>query len=106
MSRSKTTESPPTEAADATPEAEESGYRRPSRSQAKRDAKLVEPLAARLVTLKPAVLERLDLDERLRAEIEQCRPLKRTARKRQLKRLAGLLRAEDWQEIQAAVEAL
>ena len=79
--------------------------RPPSRSQAKRDAKAVGPLALRLVELPKSHLKKLELDEDLYDEIVECRRLDRTARNRQLKRISQLLRQEDWREIESRIEA-
>lgn len=78
--------------------------RPPSRSQAKRDAKAMGPLAVRLVELPKSHLKRLELEEDLHDEIVECRRLDRTARQRQLKRIAQLLRLEDWREIESRIE--
>lgn len=85
---------------------EEEVVRPPSRSQMKRDAKAVNPLTEALVCLTPRQFSKLDLDERLTQEIVICRPLSKGARKRQMKRISGMLRNEDWDEIQAALTAL
>jgi len=78
--------------------------RPPSRSQAKRDAKAMGPLAIRLVQLSARQLKRVELDPDLVEEIVECRPLERTARQRQLKRIAQLLRHEDWRAIQDSLD--
>ncbi len=77
-----------------------------SRTQAKRDAKAVDPIAIQLVALKPYQLQKLELDDDLRQEIEQCRAMERTARRRQLRRIAGFLRQENWRAIVAAMHQL
>jgi ribosome-associated protein len=68
----------------------------PSRSAKKRAAKAVEELAERLMNLADADFRRLPLAGEIRREIEEARRIKaHSARKRQLKHLAGLLRRDD-----------
>ena len=76
---------------------------KPSRSQVKRDAKAASALALRLANTTPAKLKSLELDPHMMNELVECRKLKRTARQRQLKYLAGLLRKEDWRAIEQAL---
>jgi ribosome-associated protein len=59
-------------------------------------AKVVEQLAERLMNLADADFRRLPLTGEIRREIEEARRIKaHSARKRQLKHLAGLLRRDD-----------
>ena len=74
---------------------------RPSRRQAKRDATDMLGLAQRLVRVPARRLGELDLDPELVAEVEKCRNLRRTAERRQLKRIAQVLRKMEWREIAA-----
>jgi ribosome-associated protein len=68
----------------------------PSRSAKKRAAKAVENLAERLMNLANADFRRLPLAGEIRRELEEARRIKaHSARKRQLKHLAGLLRHDD-----------
>ncbi len=68
----------------------------PSRSAKKRAAKAVEELAAALVTMAEADYRRLPLQGEIARQLEQGRSIKaHSARKRQLKHLAGLLRRDD-----------
>ena len=76
---------------------------KPSRSQVKRDAKAASALALRLANTTPALLKRLELDPHIMNELADCQKLKRAARQRQLKYLAGLLRQEDWRAIEQAL---
>jgi len=76
---------------------------KPSRSQVKRDAKAAAALALRLVNTTPARLKSLELDPHMTNELVECQKLKRAARQRQLKYLAGLLRQEDWRAIEQAL---
>ncbi len=75
----------------------------PSRSQKKRDAKSIFELGASLVTLKPAELKRLALDEELLEAVLLCAEMKRTARARQLRRIAKLLRAPEREHLLQAL---
>ncbi|OEU51328.1 MAG: hypothetical protein BA871_06945 [Desulfuromonadales bacterium C00003096] len=73
-----------------------SSQRPPSRSAKKRAAKAIEELAATLTTLAEAEYRRLPISGILAKELEHARAIKaHGARKRQLKRLAGLLREDD-----------
>ena len=76
---------------------------KPSRSQLKRNAKAASALALRLVNTNPAKLKSLELDLHMINELVECQKLKRAARQRQLKYLAGLLRQEDWRAIEQAL---
>lgn len=68
------------------------------RSAKKREAKAVEELASQLVEIGEAELPRLPLDATLRRELDLARGVKgHSARRRQLKHFAGLLRRDDIQ---------
>ncbi len=68
----------------------------PSRSAKKRAARAVENLAERLINLGEADFRRLPLTGEIRREMEEARRIKaHSARKRQLKHLAGLLRHDE-----------
>jgi ribosome-associated protein len=68
----------------------------PSRSAKKRAAKAVEELAATLLSMADADYRRLPLKGEIAKQLEQGRAIKaHSARKRQLKHLAGLLRRDD-----------
>lgn len=71
--------------------------RPPSRSALKRAAKGVEEMAARLADLGDGDFRRLPLTGDIREGIDETRRFKshNSARKRQLKRLAGLLRSDE-----------
>ncbi len=65
------------------------------RSAKKRAAKAVEALAVRMVEVGNAVCKRLPLTDELREDLDRARSISaRTARKRQIKHLAGLLRQD------------
>jgi ribosome-associated protein len=84
----------------------DSGGARPSRTEQTRAAAAVNQLGVRLTTLSPAELERLDLPERLREEIEASRRLKPRSRGRQNRLIGQLLRAEDHEAIRERLESL
>jgi ribosome-associated protein len=68
----------------------------PSKSQRRREALELKSLAATLIRLPPARLERIPLDPPLRAAIEDARGIRsNVARKRQLQFVAKLLRGSD-----------
>lgn len=67
-----------------------------SRSAKKREAQAVETLAQRMVESGEAVCKRLPLPGDIRQGLEQARRIKsRSARKRELKHLAALLRRDE-----------
>ena len=84
----------------------ESGELRPSRSQQTRAATAVNQLGVRLTTLSSAELDRLELSERLREEIEVSRKLKPRSRGRQNRLIGQLLRAEDHEAVRERLESL
>lgn len=66
------------------------------RSQKKKAAQAAEALAVRMVASSDAVCKSLPLTEEIRNDLDQARKITaRTARKRQLKHLAGLLRRDE-----------
>ena len=78
-----------------------------SKSQRKRDLVLVFELATQLVARAPTELDRLPLDAQLREAIDLARETRQHgAHKRQLKRVAGLLREGDLAAVEAAVAGL
>ncbi len=76
---------------------------RPSRSQKKREARVVFDLGEVLVKLRPAALKLLPLDDELREAVVFGQTLTKNARARHLRRIAKLLRSSD---TQALTEAL
>lgn len=77
-----------------------------SRSAKKREAQAVEALATRMVESSEGLAKRLPLPEEIRQELETARRIKsRSARKRELKHLASLLRRDE-EAIQAVRAAL
>ena len=74
------------------------------RGAKKRAAQAIEALAVRMVEASEALCKRLPLTDELRESLIQARSIKaRSARKRQLKHLAGLLRRDE--DSAAAVQA-
>jgi ribosome-associated protein len=79
------------------------GWAGPSRSQKKRDARAVTELGERLVNLSPAALDRLPIDDELRAALDVGQRVQRAARARQLRRIGKLLRDRDHHAISVAL---
>jgi len=74
------------------------------RAKKKRAAQAIEALAVRMVEASEALCKRLPLPDELRESLDQARSIRaRSARKRQLKHLAGLLRRDE--DSAAAVQA-
>ena len=79
---------------------------RPSRSEQTRAAASVNRLGLSLSTLSSVDLDKLDLPERLREEIDLCQRLKPRARGRQNRLIGQLLRAEDHEAIRERLDLL
>ncbi len=80
---------------------------RPSRSQRRREALATLDLAEQLAALPPARLDRLDLPDEVRAEIDEVRRIRaHGARKRQMAHLAKLMRRHDPAVFEPARETL
>ncbi|CAI2290355.1 ribosome-associated protein [Vibrio parahaemolyticus O1:K58] len=75
-----------------------------SKSEMKRDMEELQKLGEELVGLKPAVLEKFPLSEDLREAISDAQRFKNEARRRQLQRIGKLMRYEDPEPIQAALD--
>jgi ribosome-associated protein len=86
--------------------ASDSGEPRPTRTQQTRAATAINQLGVRLTTLSSADLDRLELPERLREEIDVSQKLKPRSRGRQNRLIGQLLRAEDHEAIRQRVESL
>jgi ribosome-associated protein len=85
---------------DTTPE-------KPSKSQRKREAAAVQVLAASLLDLKPALINKLPLSDTLREAILAARLLPQgSARKRQVQYIGKLMRQSDMTQLQAALDEL
>ncbi len=79
----------------------------PSKSQRRREALELKSLASGLIGLKPAKLDRLPLDDTVRAAVEEARQIRsNVARKRHLQYVAKLLRRSDPEPLIKALEAL
>jgi ribosome-associated protein len=79
---------------------------RPNKTQIKRELKVIHDLGVTLVDLDDTSLVALALSDNLLAEIKATQAMQKTALKRQLKRLAGLLREENVEQIQNDLERL
>ncbi|MCV9879750.1 ribosome biogenesis factor YjgA [Brenneria izbisi] len=77
-----------------------------SKSEIKRDAEALKALGAELVELGKNALEKIPLDDDLRAAIELAQRIKKEGRRRQLQLIGKLLRARDPDPIQAALDKL
>lgn len=77
-----------------------------SKSEIKRDAEELKRLGAELVDLGKNSLDRIPLDEQLRAEIELAQRIKKEGRRRQLQLIGKLLRARDVEPIRVALDKL
>jgi len=96
--------SPSAKPADEAPDEEQD--LRPSRSEQTRAASAINRLGLQLSRLSPADLDRLELPERLREEIDVSQRLKPRSQGRQIRLIGQLLRAEDHEAIRARVERL
>jgi len=79
---------------------------RPSRTEQTRAANVVNKLGLQLTRLSVGDLDRLELPERLREEIELSQRLKPKSRGRQNRLIGQLLRAEDHDAIQQRLALL
>ncbi|KHN54230.1 ribosome biogenesis factor YjgA [Pectobacterium fontis] len=77
-----------------------------SKSEIKRDAEALKDLGAELVDLGKNALEKIPLDDDLRAAVELAQRIKREGRRRQLQLIGKLLRARDPEPIQTALDKL
>jgi len=77
-----------------------------TRTQQTRAAAAVNRLGLELTRLSTGELDRLELPERLREEVDVSRRLKVRSRGRQNRLIGQLLRAEDHESIRARMEAL
>ena len=76
-----------------------------SRSQKKRDVEALQDIGVRLVELKPDQLEKIDISDTLHdAVIEAKRLTSRSAIRRHMQYIGKLMRNEDGEEIQAAID--
>ncbi len=77
-----------------------------SKSEMKRDMEELQKLGEELVALKVAVLEKMPLSDELRSAIQEAQRFKNEARRRQLQFIGKLMRTEDPEPIQAALDKI
>ena len=77
-----------------------------SKSEIKRDAEELKRLGAELVELGANSLDRIPLDEDLRAAIELAQKIKKEGRRRQLQLIGKMLRSRDEEPIRTALDKL
>lgn len=77
-----------------------------SKSEIKRDAEELKRLGAELVDLGKNALDKIPLDERLRAEIELAGRIKKEGRRRQLQLIGKIMRSMDVEPIRQALDKL
>ncbi|KML70624.1 ribosome biogenesis factor YjgA [Pectobacterium peruviense] len=77
-----------------------------SKSEIKRDAEALKDLGAELVDLGKNALEKIPLDDDLRAAVELAQRIKKEGRRRQLQLIGKMLRARDPEPIQTALDKL
>jgi ribosome-associated protein len=77
-----------------------------SKSEIKRDAEALKALGAELMELGKNALDKIPLDEDLRAAIELAQRIKKEGRRRQLQLIGKMLRARDPEPIQTALDKL
>lgn len=94
----------PTDSANAPDEDEEIIW--VSKSEIKRDAEELKRLGAELTELSKNSLERIPLDEDLRAAIELVQRIKKEGRRRQLQLVGKMLRSREVEPIRQALDKL
>ena len=77
-----------------------------SKSEIKRDAEELKRLGAELVDLSSNSLDKIPLDEDLRAAIELAQKIKKEGRRRQLQLIGKMLRSRDEDPIRQALDKL
>ncbi len=75
-----------------------------SKTELKRDMEELQALGEELVKLKPGVLEKFPLSEELADAIKDAHRFKNEARRRQLQYIGKLMRFEEVEPIQAALD--
>ncbi|NVD07604.1 ribosome-associated protein [Vibrio sp. JPW-9-11-11] len=75
-----------------------------SKTEMKRDMEELQKLGEELVELKPSVLEKFPLSEDLADAIKDAQRFKNEARRRQLQYIGKLMRFEDPEPLQAALD--
>ncbi|MEJ5064227.1 ribosome biogenesis factor YjgA [Erwinia sp. MYb375] len=77
-----------------------------SKSEIKRDAEELKRLGAELVELGKNSLDKIPLDEDLRAAIELAHKIKKEGRRRQMQLIGKMLRSRDEEPIRTALDKL
>ncbi|MEJ5076296.1 ribosome biogenesis factor YjgA [Erwinia sp. MYb535] len=77
-----------------------------SKSEIKRDAEELKRLGAELVELGKNSLDKIPLDEDLRAAIELAHNIKKEGRRRQMQLIGKMLRSRDEEPIRTALDKL
>lgn len=77
-----------------------------SKSEIKRDAEALKQLGVELVSLGKNALEKIPLDDDLRAAIALAQRIKREGQRRQIQLIGKMLRARDPEPIQQALDKL
>lgn len=77
-----------------------------SKSEIKRDAEELKQLGNELVDLGKNALEKIPLDDDLRAAIELAQRIKKEGRRRQIQLIGKMLRARDVEPIRQALDKL
>ncbi|MGL9751320.1 MAG: ribosome biogenesis factor YjgA [Symbiopectobacterium sp.] len=77
-----------------------------SKSEIKRDAEALKDLGVELIKLGKNALERIPLDDDLRAAVELAQRIKKEGRRRQVQLIGKMLRARDPEPIQIALDKL
>ena len=75
-----------------------------SKSEIKRDAEALKDLGAEMVDLGKNSLDKLPLDEDLRAAIDLAQKIKKEGRRRQLQLIGKMLRSRDVEPIETALD--
>jgi len=79
---------------------------RPNKSALKRVHQALQKQVAELIGLRPAQLEKLPIDEEFKAALGQARRMQKTALRRQIRYLAGMLAKRDPQGLEQALADL
>lgn len=77
-----------------------------SKSELKRDMEALQKLGEELAQLKPSVLEKMPISEDLFDAIKDAQRFKNEARRRQLQLIGKLMRHEEEEPIQAALDKI
>ncbi|MDN3608310.1 ribosome biogenesis factor YjgA [Vibrio ostreicida] len=75
-----------------------------SKTEMKRDMEELQKLGEELASLKPSVLEKFPLSDELAEAIKDAQRFKNEARRRQLQYVGKLMRVEDPEPLQAALD--